>query len=77
MEEYADKVLFILTNYGDKIRPAIKSRCTTYTFNRVSPAEGAKHLHRLVESCGAPLTSNRTTAMMYGHEVICGRRSTP
>ena len=56
MEEYADKVLFILTaNYGDKIRPAIKSRCTTYTFNRVSPTEGAKHLHRLTESCGAPI----------------------
>lgn len=56
MEKYADKVLFILTaNYGDKIRPAIKSRCTTYTFKRVSAKQGASHLTRLTESCGVPV----------------------
>ena len=56
MEKYADKVLFILTaNYGDKIRPAIKSRCTTYTFKRVSAEQGASHLTRLTESCGVPV----------------------
>ena len=56
MEKYASRVLFILTaNYGDKIRPAIKSRCTTYTFNRVSSKQGASHLNRLTESCGVPV----------------------
>jgi len=56
MEKYADKVLFVLTaNYGDKIRPAIKSRCTTYTFKRVSAKQGASHLTRLTESCGVPV----------------------
>lgn len=56
MEKYADKVLFVLTaNYGDKIRPAIKSRCTTYTFKRVSGKQGASHLTRLTESCGVPV----------------------
>jgi len=54
MEKYADRVLFILTaNYGDKIRPAIKSRCREYMFNRVSPVEGSKHLRRLT-AIGAP-----------------------
>ena len=55
MENYASKVLFILTaNYADKIRPAIKSRCTVYTFRRVSAEHGASHLTRLTESCGVP-----------------------
>lgn len=55
MEKYASKVLFILTaNYADKIRPAIKSRCTVYTFRRVSAEHGASHLTRLTESCGVP-----------------------
>ncbi len=55
MEKYAEKVLFILTaNYADKIRPAIKSRCTVYTFHRVSAEQGASHLTRLTESCGVP-----------------------
>jgi|TARA_R100001163_G_scaffold65802_1_gene65025 DNA polymerase III delta prime subunit len=48
MEKYAAKVLFILTaNYADKIRPAIKSRCTVYSFSRVSPLQGALHLKRI------------------------------
>lgn len=56
MEKYAHRVLFVLTaNYPDKIRPAIKSRCTVYTFTRVSPKEGARHLMRATESCGAPV----------------------
>jgi DNA polymerase III delta prime subunit len=56
MEKYASKVLFILTaNYADKIRPAIKSRCTVYTFRRVSAEHGASHLTRLTESCGVPV----------------------
>lgn len=56
MEQYSESIVFILTaNYGDKIRPAIKSRCTTYIFNRLSPEQGASHLHRLTESCGAPV----------------------
>ena len=56
MEKYAKKVLFILTaNYPDKIKPAIKSRCTEYVFNRVTPKEGAKHLMRATELCGAPI----------------------
>ena len=56
MEKYASRVLFILTaNYGDKIRPAVKSRCTTYTFKRVSSKHGASHLNRLTESCGVPV----------------------
>jgi len=56
MEKYASKVLFILTaNYADKIRPAIKSRCTAYTFRRVSAEHGASHLTRLTESCGVPV----------------------
>jgi DNA polymerase III delta prime subunit len=55
MEKYASKVLFILTaNYADKIRPAIKSRCTVYTFRRVSAEHGASPLTRLTESCGVP-----------------------
>ena len=48
MEKYADVCTFILTaNYADKIREAIKSRCNIYTFDRVSPADGAKHLIRI------------------------------
>jgi DNA polymerase III delta prime subunit len=48
MEQYADVCTFILTaNYADKIREAIKSRCNIYTFDRVSPADGAKHLLRI------------------------------
>lgn len=48
MEKYANKVLFILTaNYADKIRPAIKSRCTVYSFSRVTPQQGALHLNRI------------------------------
>ena len=48
MEQYADVCTFILTaNYADKIREAIKSRCNIYTFDRVSPADGAKHLKRV------------------------------
>ena len=48
MEQYADVCTFILTaNYADKIREAIKSRCNIYTFDRVSPADGAKHLARI------------------------------
>ena len=55
IEQYASKVLFILTaNYPDKIKSAIKSRCRTYVFKRVSPDEGKRHLLRLTESCGAP-----------------------
>ena len=50
MEQYADVCTFILTaNYADKIREAIKSRCNIYTFDRVSPADGAKHLRRAYE----------------------------
>lgn len=56
IEKYASVALFILTaNYADKIRPAIKSRCTTYVFNRVNAEDGAKHLTRLTESCGVPV----------------------
>ena len=56
IEQYANKILFILTtNYPDKIRSAIKSRCRTYAFKRVSASEGKKHLLRLTESCGAPI----------------------
>tara|TARA_R110002096_G_scaffold108936_2_gene238438 strand:+ start:2063 stop:2998 length:936 start_codon:yes stop_codon:yes gene_type:complete len=51
MEKYADVCTFILTaNYADKIREAIKSRCNIYTFDRVSPADGAKHLQRIWKS---------------------------
>ena len=51
MEQYADVCMFILTaNYADKIREAIKSRCNIYTFDRVSPADGAKHLQRIWKS---------------------------
>ena len=50
MEQYADVCTFILTaNYADKIREAIKSRCNLYTFGPVSPADGVKHLRRLME----------------------------
>lgn len=56
MEQYVDRVLFILTaNYPDKIRPAIKSRCRHFIFTRVSPEDGETHLKRLTESCGAPI----------------------
>lgn len=56
MEKYATKILFILTaNYADRISPAIKSRCTVYTFRRVSAEQGASHLTRLTESCGVPV----------------------
>lgn len=55
MEKYADRVLFILTaNNGEKIRPAIMSRCNTYIFKQVSPQEGAIHLKRLTELTNAP-----------------------
>jgi DNA polymerase III gamma/tau subunit len=48
MEQYANRVIFILTaNDGGKIHDAIKSRCRTYTFERVRGSEGAKHLSRL------------------------------
>ena len=51
MEKYADVCTFILTaNYADKIREAIKSRCNIYTLDRVSPADGAKHLQRIRKS---------------------------
>ena len=54
MEKYADVCTFILTaNYADKIREAIKSRCNIYTFDRVSPADGAKHLLRIWSLDGA------------------------
>jgi len=55
MEKYASRVLFILTaNHPEKIKAALKSRCTTFIFNRVSSQEGVRHLMRLTESCGAP-----------------------
>ena len=55
MEKYASRVLFILTaNHPEKIKAPLKSRCTTFIFNRVSSQEGAKHLMRLTEHCHAP-----------------------
>ena len=56
MEKYASRVLFILTaNHPEKIKAALKSRCTQFIFNRVSSQEGVRHLERLTESCGAPV----------------------
>lgn len=55
MEKYASRVLFILTaNNGEKIRPALKSRCNTYSFKHVSPQQGAIHLSRLTTLTSAP-----------------------
>ena len=56
MEKYAKRVLFILTaNHLGKISSAIQSRCKVYQFQRLSSADGAEHLMRLTESCGAPI----------------------
>jgi DNA polymerase III delta prime subunit len=56
MEKYAHRVLFVLTaNYPEKIKPAIQSRCKIYQFTPVTPKEGARHLLRATESCGAPV----------------------
>ena len=54
MEKYASRVLFVLTgNNLDKISPAVRSRCQTYTFHPIDPVAGAERL-RALESCGAP-----------------------
>lgn len=40
--------MFILTaNRADKIRPAIKSRCSIYNFKPLTPDQGAKHLENV------------------------------
>jgi|TARA_R100001510_G_scaffold23132_1_gene20295 replication factor C small subunit len=45
IENHSDNCLFILTaNQADKIRPAIKSRCSVYEFKPLTPEEGAMHL---------------------------------
>ena len=53
IENFSDNCMFILTaNRADKIRPAIKSRCTTYNFKPLTPSQGARHLEnvcRIVE----------------------------
>ncbi len=53
IENFSDNCMFILTaNRADKIRPAIKSRCTTYNFKPLTPNQGARHLEnvcRIVE----------------------------
>ena len=55
IEKYAERAIFILTaNYPEKIKPALKSRCHTFSFTPVSGEEGAKHLKRLTQECGAP-----------------------
>ena len=56
IEKYAQRAIFILTaNYPEKIKPALKSRCHTFSFTPVSGEEGAKHLKRLTQECNAPV----------------------
>lgn len=53
IENFSDNCMFILTaNRADKIRPAIKSRCSIYDFKPLTPNQGARHLEnvcRIVE----------------------------
>ena len=71
MEQYADVCTFILTaNYADKIREAIKSRCNIYTFDRVSPADGAKHLERINTLVGLPDSYHQDTQKGYEKIVL-------
>ncbi len=71
MEQYADVCTFILTaNYADKIREAIKSRCNIYTFDRVSPADGAKHLGRINTLVGLPDSYQQDTQKGYEKIVL-------
>tara|TARA_R100000900_G_scaffold145767_2_gene132654 strand:+ start:4513 stop:5472 length:960 start_codon:yes stop_codon:yes gene_type:complete len=45
IETYSSNVLVILTgNELEKIRPAIRSRCRTYTFKPITPDEGSARL---------------------------------
>lgn len=48
IENFSDNCMFILTaNRADKIRPAIKSRCSIYNFKPLTPDQGAKHLENV------------------------------
>ena len=50
IEKHSSNALLILTcNDMQKIRPAIRSRCSVYTFKPVSPADGAARLQSLIE----------------------------
>lgn len=51
IENHAGNCLFILTaNNVEKIRPAIKSRCSIYNFKPLSPQEGAIHLSNVCKT---------------------------
>ena len=50
IEKHSSNALLILTcNDMQKIRPAIRSRCSVDTFKPVSPADGAARLQSLIE----------------------------
>ena len=49
IEKYSGNAMLILTcNEFEKIRPAIRSRCSMYEFKPVSPEAGAKRLYDVV-----------------------------
>ena len=51
IEKYSHNAMVILTcNELEKIRPAIRSRCSTYAFRPVSPNEGADRLRAILIS---------------------------
>ena len=51
IEKYAHNAMVILTcNEIEKIRPAIRSRCSIYTFTPVSPEAGAERLFSLLHN---------------------------
>lgn len=53
IENFSDNCMFILTaNRADKIRPAIKSRCSIYDFKPLTPKQGARHLENVCSVVG-------------------------
>jgi len=53
IEKYSGNAMLILTcNELEKIRPAIRSRCSVYEFKPVSPKAGAERLGRVLVECG-------------------------
>ena len=55
IENYSHNALIIMTaNEMEKIRPAIRSRCATYTFKPLTSNEGAARLWDVCKTCGVP-----------------------
>jgi len=60
IEKYSKNAMLILTcNDWEKIRPAIRSRCSTYAFTPVSPKDGADRLLHLLEDYLTPSSHQR------------------